>query len=121
MSEIERSKLDISGFPELMLQDEIIMQDIIDKIKRIYKLYGFLPMETRLVEPLSVLLEKGIEGYAFILHGSLTPKKIIETWNAAIKEDHPILLIATGGFLSFPRTDIETIVVERESSKTLTI
>jgi primosomal protein N' len=29
------------------------------------------------------LLEKGIEGYAFLLHGSLPPKKIIETWNGS--------------------------------------
>jgi len=64
------------------------------------------------------LLEKGIEGYAVLLHGSMTPKVIIEKWNTALKEEHPIVIIATGGFLSFPRTDIETIIVERESSKT---
>lgn len=63
------------------------------------------------------LLEKGIEGYAFMLHGSLTPKTIIEKWNSILKEEHPIVIVATGGFLSFPRTDIETIIVERESSK----
>lgn len=60
------------------------------------------------------LLEKGIEGYAFMLHGSLTPKTIIEKWNSILKEEHPIVIVATGGFLSFPRTDIETIIVERE-------
>ncbi|MEK7463562.1 MAG: hypothetical protein AAB610_00355 [Patescibacteria group bacterium] len=64
------------------------------------------------------LLEKGIEGYAMLLHGSMTPKVIIEKWNKALNEEHPIVVIATGGFLSFPRDDIETIVVERESSKT---
>jgi primosomal protein N' (replication factor Y) len=63
------------------------------------------------------ILEKGIEGYAFILNGSLKPKKIIETWNNIIEEEHSVVIIATGGFLSIPRTDIETIVVERESSK----
>ncbi len=63
------------------------------------------------------LLEKGIEDYVFILHGSLAPKIIVETWNKIMKEKHPVLVIATGGFLSLPRTDIETIVVERESSR----
>lgn len=63
------------------------------------------------------LLEKGIEGYAFLLHGSLQPKKIVETWNEIIKENHPVVVISTGGFLSLPREDIETIVVERESSR----
>lgn len=63
------------------------------------------------------LLEKGIEGYAFVLHGSINPKKITETWNAIIIEEHPVVIIATAGFLSLPRMDIETIVVERESDK----
>ncbi len=63
------------------------------------------------------LLEKGIEGYAFLLHGSLTKKVILETWNKISKESHPVVIIATGGFLSLSRDDIETIVVERESSK----
>lgn len=63
------------------------------------------------------LLEKGIDGYAFLLHGSLTPKKILETWNQIMKEEHPVVIVSTGGFLSLPRSDIETIVIERESSK----
>ncbi len=63
------------------------------------------------------LLEKGIEEYAFLLHGSVPLKKIIGTWNKIMKDPHPIVIIATGGFLSIPREDIETIVVERESSK----
>lgn len=63
------------------------------------------------------LLEKGIEGYAFILHGSLPTKSIVETWNNIMKEEHPVVVIATGGFLSLPREDVETLVVERESSR----
>lgn len=67
------------------------------------------------------LLEKGVEGYVFLLHGSLTPKTIIETWNTITKEDHPVVVIATGGFLSIPREDIETMIVERESSRSYKI
>lgn len=63
------------------------------------------------------LFEKGIDGYIFILHGSLTSKEIVENWNNIMKEKHPVVIIATGGFLSLPREDIETIVVESESHK----
>ncbi|MDP3962404.1 MAG: hypothetical protein Q8Q03_00850, partial [bacterium] len=63
------------------------------------------------------LLEKGVEEYAFILHGSVPLKKIVETWNNIMKEPHPVVVITTGGFLSLPRGDVETIVVERESSR----
>jgi primosomal protein N' (replication factor Y) len=66
-------------------------------------------------------LEKGIEGYAFLLHGSLLKKEITDTWNKAMKEEHPIAIIATGAFLSFPRNDIDAIVIEGESSRTYKI
>jgi primosomal protein N' (replication factor Y) len=67
------------------------------------------------------IIEKGIEGYAFILHGSLSPKTIIETWNKIIKEEHPVVIVATGGFLSIPRTDISTLILENESSRSYKI
>ncbi len=67
------------------------------------------------------LLEKGIEGYAFLLHGSLPVKKITETWNAIMKEPHPVIILATGGFLSIPRPDVETIIVEKEGSRSYKI
>ncbi len=67
------------------------------------------------------LLEKGIEDYIFLLHGSLTPKVIVEVWNKIMKEKHPVVVIATGGFLSLPREDIGTLVVERENSRSYKI
>jgi primosomal protein N' (replication factor Y) len=67
------------------------------------------------------LLEKGIEGYAFILHGSLEPKRIVETWNKIIQEDHPVVIITTGAFLSIYRSDIETIILDKEGSKSYKI
>ncbi len=63
------------------------------------------------------LLEKGIEDYIFVLNGSITPKQIVEKWNLILNEKHPVVIIATGGFLSLSREDIETIIVEGESNK----
>ena len=62
-------------------------------------------------------MEKGIGKYIFMLHGSLAEKEIVGTWNKIMKEKHPVAVIATGGFLSLPRADIETIIIERESNK----
>jgi len=67
------------------------------------------------------LISKGIEEYSFILHGSITPKKIVDTWNKIMHEEHPVVIVATGGFLSIPRSDIETIVLESENSKSYKI
>ncbi len=60
--------------------------------------------------------EKGIDSYMFGLHSSLTKKRMQERWNKALKTDHPVAIIGTGIFLSIPRSDIKTIIIERESS-----
>lgn len=62
-------------------------------------------------------LEKGIEAYTFVLHGGLSKKETVSLWRRAVAEDHPVLIIATGTFLSVPRGDIGTIIVEKESSR----
>ena len=60
--------------------------------------------------------EKGIGTYMFEFHSGLTKKQILERWNKAIKEEHPVAIVGTGSFLSIPRSDIKTIILERESS-----
>jgi primosomal protein N' len=60
--------------------------------------------------------EKGIGTYMFGLHSGLTKKQTLERWNSAITEKHPIAIVGTGSFLSIPRSDIKTIILERESS-----
>ncbi len=63
-------------------------------------------------------LSKGIEPYTFILHSGLTKKEIVTEWNKILAEKHTVLILATGSFLSIPRPDIGTIIVDRESSRT---
>lgn len=63
------------------------------------------------------VLEKGIENYTYILHSELSKKEILNLWKKIISEEHPVLIIATGFFLSIPRDDIGTIILEKESSR----
>lgn len=65
--------------------------------------------------------EKGIEPYTYILHGGLSKNEIVKVWNAALKDPHPIIIVATGSFLSLPRHDIGLIIVERENSRSYKI
>jgi primosomal protein N' (replication factor Y) len=62
-------------------------------------------------------LQKGIENYTFVLHSRLTKKEIISVWQKILTEKHPVLVIATGSFLSLPREDLGTIILEKESSR----
>ncbi len=62
-------------------------------------------------------LEKGIDDYIFILNSSLTSKKVLSTWRAIAETDHPIVIIATGSFSILPRSDIRTLIVERENGR----
>ncbi len=59
---------------------------------------------------------KGIEKYVYKFHSNTNKKTLIGDFNSAISETHPILIISTGTFLSIPRYDIKTIVVEQEAS-----
>jgi primosomal protein N' (replication factor Y) len=63
------------------------------------------------------LLEKGIEGYIFILHNKLAKKEIIDTWKFIADTEHPVAIITAGIFPLMPRSDISSIVIERENGR----
>jgi len=63
-------------------------------------------------------LARGIEQYVFTFHSDLTKKNLINTYNIVLSEAHPILIIGTGIFMSIPRHDIKTVILEHESSDT---
>ena len=48
----------LSGFMELLPQDQIKFNEMLDIIKKTYELYGFLPEETPIIESSEVLLAK---------------------------------------------------------------
>jgi histidyl-tRNA synthetase len=49
----------LSGFPEWLPPQRMIEQQIIAQVQKTFELYGFSPLETRVVEPLDQLLRKG--------------------------------------------------------------
>ncbi len=68
-------------------------------------------------ESIAANLGKGIEDYIFTLHGSLPKKKILETWKEIAKNNHPIVIVATASFCLLPRSDIDTVLIERENGR----
>lgn len=68
------------------------------------------------VSEVSNELKKGIESHTIILHSDVPKKKLLENWNEAVSSKKPILLVGTGLFLSLPRKDLNTIIVDQESS-----
>ncbi|TCD54824.1 histidine--tRNA ligase [Alloscardovia theropitheci] len=49
----------LSGFPEWLPQERVVEQHVIDTLRSIFELHGFLGIETRAVEQGSSLLKKG--------------------------------------------------------------
>ncbi len=49
----------LSGFPEWLPEQRIVEQEVLDRIRRLAELYGFVPLETRAVEPLERLVHQG--------------------------------------------------------------
>lgn len=66
-------------------------------------------------------IEKGIQEYTFILHAGLSKKELESRWEKIITMEHPVLIIGTPLFLSIPRYDIESIILDRESAGAYTL
>lgn len=49
----------ISGFPEWLPQEKVIEEDFLAKIRAVFQLYGFSPIETPAVERTNTLVAKG--------------------------------------------------------------
>jgi len=68
------------------------------------------------IERTKNLISKGIEDHTFTFNSLMTKNQLIESWNNVIERDRPVLIIGTGSFISIPRHDIGTIIIEQESS-----
>ena len=49
----------VSGFPEWLPEDQLVENLLIETIRNKFELFGFIPLETRAIEPLDKLLMKG--------------------------------------------------------------
>ena len=49
----------LSGFPEWLPHERLIEQHVVATVQHAFELHGFVPIETRAVEPLDQLLRKG--------------------------------------------------------------
>lgn len=69
------------------------------------------------IKKASSYFEKGIEAYTYIFHGGLSKGELVKRWKACVEDPHPVIIVATGGFLSIPRADVGLVIVERENSR----
>lgn len=58
----------ISGFPEFLPNEQIVFSNVVENIKHIFELYGFVPMDTAAVERTTVLLAKGGDHEIYGIH-----------------------------------------------------
>ena len=77
--------------------------------------FMILPTE-RDIKDFSEALSKGIENFTFSIHGGFARKKQLGTIENIMNCDHPVLVFATAPYLSIPREDFKTIILEHESS-----
>ncbi|MEA1929288.1 MAG: hypothetical protein U9M92_00130 [Patescibacteria group bacterium] len=79
----------------------------------------FLCLPTALdIEQVLDSLGRGIAEYTIKLHNGLGAKQLLAEWQKGINGTHPLLIIGTPPFLSLPRPDIKTIIVDKENSST---
>lgn len=61
-------------------------------------------------------LGRGIENFVFCLHSSASKKKLEESIEGVLTSQHAVLILGTAQYLSIPRTDIKTVILEKEGS-----
>jgi primosomal protein N' (replication factor Y) len=61
-------------------------------------------------------LGRGIAEYTAIFHSKMGIKELRENWQRALGTPHPVLIVGTPLFLSLPRGDLKTIIIERENT-----
>lgn len=69
------------------------------------------------IEGVHASLERGIQEYAFAFHSGLSGKELLTRWRKALQEEHPVVIVGTPSFLSLPRRDIHTIILDREHAR----
>lgn len=79
-------------------------------------IYIAVPTE-REAKNLHKALSRGIEEYTVLMTGGLAKKKLAETLKKIKEEEHPICIFGTPAFVALPRADLDTIVIEHESSQ----
>ncbi len=62
-------------------------------------------------------LSQGIDPYVYVFTLNKKPDDAKEIWRKAAADSHPILFITTASGVTFDRTDIDTIIIERENSR----
>lgn len=77
--------------------------------------FVILPTEKD-IENFQENLSKGIEKFTFSISSNLSKNKQLETIEKILSSDHPVLILGTAPFLSIPREDFKTIILEHESS-----
>jgi primosomal protein N' (replication factor Y) len=124
----EKIKVEITASNNVRVHEKLVIQSddeeryatykslIREEFARGYSVYFCLPT-IQDIKKAYEKLSKGIEQYTFVLHGLLPKKEQIEMWNKASRESHPCLIIATGSFLGLARSDIGTIIVDKENAR----
>jgi primosomal protein N' (replication factor Y) len=62
-------------------------------------------------------LSKGISEYSYLFASHIKKTELTKKWNEALKNEKPILIVATGHYAFIPVSKIGSIVIEKESSK----
>jgi primosomal protein N' (replication factor Y) len=61
-------------------------------------------------------LLRGIKEYIFVFHGKEKKSVFRDNWQKAVYEPHPVVILGTSQILALFRSDLGTIILDRESS-----
>jgi primosomal protein N' len=79
-------------------------------------MYIVAPTE-REARTLHTQLSRGIEEYTILITGTLPKKKLQQAAEKIKTTEHPVCIFGTATYVTVPRADLDTVVIEHESSQ----
>lgn len=127
LAEIENSQKNSSGEKQNVRAEKLLFQGgaedrfstyktlVRESFARNKSVFMILPTEFD-IEKFTDQLSKGIEQFTFSLHSGISVKKNLIAYERIMSASHPVLILCTPPFLSIPKKDIGTIILEHENS-----
>lgn len=127
ITELKTPKLQMESVDQNEQSEKYVIQDQFDERYASYKSLVresfakrksviFLCPTIEDIDRTKSLISKGIEDHTFTFNSLMTKNQLIKSWNQVLENERPVLIICTGSFISIPRHDIGTIIIEQESS-----
>ena len=105
----------LRGFRDLLPEEMLLRNEVVDRIRRVYESFGFVPLDTPVLESLPTLIGSGgDEADKQIFHVTEAGAPTPEDGESTVAGAGQAQVASIGGFYAFKRGSAEYLHLEQE-------